>query len=113
MAMAVFIPPTLCERLTDPARLADRPLWSAPRSSDRLKPDFRGGPQIAATWRSRVLSQMRHRRRRGRHGNRGPDDHCAIVVRAPHSANPVAIFLAGCRECLPEWEIQVGGWPQV
>src|SRR2546422_10633990 len=52
MAMAVFIPPTLCERLTDPARLADRPLWSAPRSSDRLKPDFRGGPQIAATWRS-------------------------------------------------------------
>src|SRR4029077_13153681 len=27
-------------------------------------------------------------------------------------ANPVAIFLAGCRECLPEWEIQVAGWPR-
>jgi len=22
------------------------------------------------------------------------------------SPNPVAIFLAGCRECLPEWELQ-------
>src|SRR5262249_25141142 len=22
------------------------------------------------------------------------------------TANPVAIFLAGCRECLPEWELQ-------
>ena len=25
------------------------------------------------------------------------------VVGSPH---PVAIFLAGCRECLPEWELQ-------
>jgi hypothetical protein len=30
----------------------------------------------------------------------------AKVVGSPH---PVAIFLAGCRECLPEWEIQVVG----
>jgi hypothetical protein len=30
----------------------------------------------------------------------------AKVVGSPH---PVAIFLAGCRECLPEWEIQVAG----
>jgi hypothetical protein len=22
------------------------------------------------------------------------------------SPNPIAIFLAGCRECLPEWELQ-------
>jgi hypothetical protein len=28
------------------------------------------------------------------------------VVGSPH---PVAIFLAGCRECLPEWEIQAAG----
>ena len=31
----------------------------------------------------------------------------AQVVGSPH---PVAIFLAGCRECLPEWEIQVARW---
>src|SRR5437870_6442246 len=30
----------------------------------------------------------------------------AKVVGSPH---PVAIFLAGCRECLPEWEIQAVG----
>ncbi len=30
----------------------------------------------------------------------------AKVVGSPH---PVAIFLAGCRECLPEWELQVAG----
>jgi len=30
----------------------------------------------------------------------------AKVLGAPH---PVAIFLAGCRECLPEWEIQAAG----
>jgi hypothetical protein len=30
----------------------------------------------------------------------------AKVVGSPH---PVAIFLAGCRECVPEWEIQVAG----
>jgi len=30
----------------------------------------------------------------------------AKVVGSPH---PVAIFLAGCRECLPEWEVQVAG----
>jgi hypothetical protein len=24
------------------------------------------------------------------------------------TANPVAIFLAGCRECIPEWELQAG-----
>jgi hypothetical protein len=33
----------------------------------------------------------------------------AKVVGSPH---PVAIFLAGCRESLPEWEIQVAGWPR-
>ena len=26
--------------------------------------------------------------------------------RVVSSPNPVAIFLAGCRECLPEWELQ-------
>jgi hypothetical protein len=26
--------------------------------------------------------------------------------RAVGSPNPIAIFLAGCRECLPEWELQ-------
>src|SRR6267378_7960349 len=30
----------------------------------------------------------------------------AKVVGSPH---PIAIFLAGCRECLPEWEIQAVG----
>ncbi|HKX05618.1 MAG TPA: hypothetical protein VJX71_24205 [Methylomirabilota bacterium] len=25
------------------------------------------------------------------------------------SPNPIAIFLAGCRECLPEWEVQAAG----
>ena len=30
----------------------------------------------------------------------------AKVVGSPH---PIAIFLAGCRECLPEWEIQAFG----
>ena len=26
--------------------------------------------------------------------------------RVVSSPNPIAIFLAGCRECLPEWELQ-------
>src|SRR5438270_756618 len=30
----------------------------------------------------------------------------AQVVESP---NPVGIFLAGCRECLPEWELQATG----
>ncbi len=29
-----------------------------------------------------------------------------LVVGSP---NPIAIFLAGCRECLPEWEVQAAG----
>ncbi len=33
-------------------------------------------------------------------------------IGAKASPRPVAIFLAGCRECLPEWEIQVAGWPR-
>jgi len=37
----------------------------------------------------------------------------AIGAKVVGSANPVAIFLAGCRECLPEWEIQAAGWPRV
>src|SRR5256712_8304954 len=37
----------------------------------------------------------------------------AIGAKVVGSANPVAIFLAGCRECLPEWEIQFAGWPRV
>jgi hypothetical protein len=37
----------------------------------------------------------------------------AIGAKVVGSANPVAIFLAGCRECLPEWEIQVAGWPRL
>ena len=37
----------------------------------------------------------------------------AIGAKVAGSANPVAIFLAGCRECLPEWEIQVAGWPRL
>ncbi len=32
-----------------------------------------------------------------------------IGAKVVGSANPVAIFLAGCRECLPEWEIQAAG----
>ncbi len=35
-----------------------------------------------------------------------------IGAKVVSSPNPVAIFLAGCRECLPEWEIQVAGWPR-
>jgi len=31
----------------------------------------------------------------------------AKVVDTPH---PIAIFLAGCRECLAEWEVQAAGW---
>ncbi len=31
----------------------------------------------------------------------------ATVVGTDH---PVAIFLAGCRECLAEWEVQAAGW---
>jgi hypothetical protein len=34
----------------------------------------------------------------------------AIGAKVVGSSHPVAIFLAGCRECLPEWEIQVAGW---
>src|SRR5437667_7063841 len=37
----------------------------------------------------------------------------AIGAKVVGSSHPVAIFLAGCRECLPEWEIQVAGWPRV
>src|SRR5262249_70658 len=36
----------------------------------------------------------------------------AIGARVVGSSHPVAIFLAGCPECLPEWEIQVAGWPR-
>ncbi len=32
----------------------------------------------------------------------------AEVVGTPH---PVGIFLAGCRECLAEWEVQAASWP--
>jgi len=32
-----------------------------------------------------------------------------IGTKVVGSVNPVAIFLAGCRECLPEWEIQAAG----
>jgi len=28
------------------------------------------------------------------------------------SPNPIAIFLAGCRECLPEWELQAAKRPR-
>jgi hypothetical protein len=31
----------------------------------------------------------------------------AEVVGTPH---PIGIFLAGCRECLGEWELQASGW---
>jgi len=31
----------------------------------------------------------------------------AEVVGTPH---PIGIFLAGCRECLGEWEIQASRW---
>jgi hypothetical protein len=30
------------------------------------------------------------------------------VVGTPH---PIGIFLAGCRECLGEWELQASRWP--
>jgi hypothetical protein len=30
----------------------------------------------------------------------------AVGTKVVGTANPVAIFLAGCRECLPEWELQ-------
>jgi hypothetical protein len=30
----------------------------------------------------------------------------AVGAKVVGTANPVAIFLAGCRECLPEWELQ-------
>ncbi len=30
-----------------------------------------------------------------------------VGKRVVSSPNPIAIFLAGCRECLPEWELQV------
>jgi hypothetical protein len=30
----------------------------------------------------------------------------ALGRRVVGTPNPIAIFLAGCRECLPEWEIQ-------
>ena len=30
----------------------------------------------------------------------------AIGRRVVGSSNPIAIFLAGCRECLPDWELQ-------
>ena len=30
----------------------------------------------------------------------------AVGAKVAGTANPVAIFLAGCRECLPEWELQ-------
>jgi len=36
----------------------------------------------------------------------------AIGAKVVGSPSPVAIFLAGCRECLPEWEIQVAGCPR-
>src|SRR3989449_2588032 len=36
----------------------------------------------------------------------------AIGAKVLGSSHPVAIFLAGCLECLPEWEIQVAGWPR-
>ena len=36
-----------------------------------------------------------------------------VGAKAVGSPHPVAIFLAGCRECLPEWEIQVAGWPRL
>jgi hypothetical protein len=32
----------------------------------------------------------------------------AVGAKVVGTANPVAIFLAGCRECLPEWELQAG-----
>ena len=37
----------------------------------------------------------------------------AIGAKVVGSPNTVAIFLAGCRECLPEWEIQVAGGMRV
>ena len=33
----------------------------------------------------------------------------AEVVGTPH---PIGIFLAGCRECLSEWEVQATRWSQ-
>jgi hypothetical protein len=33
----------------------------------------------------------------------------AEVVGTPH---PIGIFLAGCRECLSEWEVQASRWSQ-
>jgi hypothetical protein len=35
----------------------------------------------------------------------------AVGAKVVGTANPVAIFLAGCRECLPEWELQASRWP--
>ena len=32
--------------------------------------------------------------------------------RVAGSPNPIAIFLAGCRECLPEWELQAAKPPR-
>jgi hypothetical protein len=32
-----------------------------------------------------------------------------VGAKAVGSPHPVAIFLAGCRECLAEWEVQVAG----
>ena len=34
------------------------------------------------------------------------DQFFAVGSKVVGTANPVAIFLAGCRECLPEWELQ-------
>ncbi len=33
-----------------------------------------------------------------------------IGARVVESDHPIAIFLAGCRECLAEWEVQAAGW---
>jgi hypothetical protein len=35
----------------------------------------------------------------------------AVGAKVVGTANPVAIFLAGCRECLPEWELQANRRP--
>jgi hypothetical protein len=35
----------------------------------------------------------------------------AVGAKVVGTANPVAIFLAGCRECLPEWELQASRRP--
>jgi len=34
------------------------------------------------------------------------DQFFAVGAKVVGTVNPITIFLAGCRECMPEWEVQ-------